>query len=464
MEVEFSGAAREVTGSCHIVRASGKTVLLDCGLFQGRRAEVQEKNLRLPIDVSRLDAVVLSHAHIDHAGRLPLLVANGYRKEIHLTPATRDLCEVMLADAAHIQQKDAEFLSRRNRSHAEPLYDAGDVERTIGLMRGTRYETAVEVAPGITATFVDAGHILGSASVTLDCANSGVTTRLVFSGDIGRAGMPIIRDPVPPAGADVVIMESTYGNRDHPTMEDAKQELGRIVRETAARGGRLIIPAFAVGRTQELVYDLHQLAARREIPSLPIFIDSPLATKATGVFERNSDLFDRSEPFLQERTGRDAGVFQFPLLQFTESVEDSKALNQRSGPMVVIAASGMAESGRILHHLLAGASDPRNTILVVGFMAEHTLGRRIAEKRPVLKVFGEEVQLRARVEEIHGYSAHAGCKELVRWVEAVRRSSPRLRDVWLVHGEPPAQDALAGRLSALGFRAHCPTPGTRTDA
>jgi metallo-beta-lactamase family protein len=463
VQVEFYGAAREVTGSCHIVRVNGKTILLDCGLFQGRRADVQRKNEHIPLDVAHIDAIVLSHAHIDHAGRLPFLVRDGYRKAIHATLATRDLCEVMLADAAHIQEKDAEFLSRRKKAHAEPLYRVRDATRTIELIRGVSCGSAVEVVPGVKATFTDAGHILGSASAMLDCIEGGKPKRLVFSGDIGRIGLPIIRDPEPPSGANAVIMESTYGNRDHQSVDDAKVELGRIVKETAARGGRVLIPAFAVGRTQELVYDLHQLANEGAIPRVPIVIDSPLATAATGVFEKNADLFDQSEPFVQsQHTGQQA-LFQFPLLRYTESVEESKALNQQVGPMVVIAASGMAESGRILHHLLHGASDPRNTVLIVGFMAENTLGRRIAEKRAVIKVYGEEVFLRAHVEEIQGYSAHAGRSELKGWIDAVRRTSPSLGNVWLVHGEPDAQSMLSATLGTSGYRVHCPAPGMRAD-
>lgn len=268
---------------------------------------------------------------------------------------------------------------------------------------------------------------------------------------------------MPPARADAVIMESTYGNRDHPAVDRAKEELGRVVRETAARGGRVLVPAFAVGRTQELTSDLHQLAAEGAIPAVPIVIDSPLASRATRAYEQNASLFDESEPFVRARAGTPRPVLRSPLVRYTESVDESKALNQQHGPAVVIAASGMAESGRILHHLLHGASDPRNTVLVVGFMAEHTLGRRIVEKQPVIRVLGEEVPLRAHVEVISGYSAHAGRSELVGWLDAVRRQSPALGDVWLVHGEPEAQDALAHAFTSAGYRAHCPSPGTRAE-
>ncbi len=461
MEIEFFGAAREVTGSCHIVRLLGQTILLDCGLFQGRRSDVQRKNQTLPTSIGAIDAIVLSHAHIDHAGRLPLLVRGGYAKTIHATRATRDLCEVMLADAAHIQEQDAAFLARRKKIHADPLYGQRDVVRTMELIRATPYGRSVEVVPGVHATFVDAGHILGSASITLTWNEGSRQRRLAFSGDIGRSGLAIIRDPEPPDGVSALIMESTYGNRDHAAVDDAKENLARVVRETAARGGRVLIPAFAVGRTQELVYDLHELSASGRIPSVPIVIDSPLATRATEVFLRNTEIFDEGEQFVREFAGRRSDLFSFPLLRFTQSVEESKALNQQAGPLIIIAASGMAESGRILHHLLNGAGDPRNTILVVGFMAQHTLGRRIVERQPVLKLLGEEVPLRARVEILNGYSAHADRGGLLAWADAVRRGSPELSGVWLVHGEPDAQDTLAAVLVEHGMKAHCPTPGTR---
>ena len=457
MEIEFVGAAREVTGSCHILRVAGKTVLLDCGLFQGKRGESQAKNLRLPIAIEQIDAIVLSHAHSDHAGRLPFLVRHGYQGTIWCTPATRDLCAVMLADSAHIQEKDAEFLAKRGKQPIEPLYSLRHSTRTIELMSSVPYHRPFDVVPGIRVSFVDAGHILGSASVTLDCTESGRTQRLVFSGDIGRSGLPIIRDPEPPSGADVVVMESTYGNRTHESTEGARARLAAVIRETAAQGGRVLIPAFAVGRTQELVYDLHILAGTGAIPSIPIYIDSPLAIDTTSVFEMHPDLFDHGEDLV--RTVHD--LFRFELVHYTRDVEESKALAKMHGPMVIIAASGMAESGRILHHLAQGASDPRNTVLIVGFQAEHTLGRRIVERRPMLTIFGDEVPLRAHVEVINGYSAHADRVELASWIDRVREQSRELARVWLVHGEPPAQEELATSLRAKGFTVGCPSPQER---
>ena len=459
MEIEFVGAAREVTGSCHILRVAGSTVLLDCGLFQGRRRESGEKNTQLPVPVADISAVVLSHAHIDHAGRLPFLIRQGYEGTIWSTPATRDLCAVMLADSAHIQEKDAEFLSRRGKEHAEPLYSMRHATRTIELMVGVPYHRTFDVAPGVRATYVDAGHILGSASVVLDCTEGGTSRRLVFSGDIGRSGLPIIRDPEPPEGADSIIMESTYGNRTHESVDGARARLAAVIRATAARGGRVLIPAFAVGRTQELVYDLHVLAAQGAIPGIPIYIDSPLAIDATSVFELHPDVFDHGEDLV--RTVRN--LFRFELVHYTRDVEESKALSRMHGPMVIIAASGMAESGRILHHLAQGAASPQNTILIVGFQAEHTLGRRIVERKPMLTIFGDEVPLRAQVEIINGYSAHADRNELGSWIDRVRERSPRLEQVWLVHGEPPAQAELATALAAKGLRVGCPAPRERRE-
>jgi len=451
MQLEFAGAAREVTGSCHILRVGGKTVLLDCGMFQGRREESRQKNAKLPLPVSEIDAIVLSHAHIDHSGRLPFLVREGYRGPIYCTSATRDLSSVMLADSAHIQEKDAEFLTRRNKSAVAPLYSMRDAALAVDQMVGLTYDTTFDVVPGVRATFTDAGHILGSASVALDCAEGGATKRLVFSGDIGRKGLPIIRDPKPPAGADVVIIESTYGNREHPSVEGARDQLAAVIRSAAAKGGKVLVPAFAVGRTQELVYDLHALVLAGSIPEIPIFVDSPLAIDATTVFAMHPEIFDQSEDLVQ----RVHDLFKFVQVQYTRDVNESKALNERHGPMVIIAASGMMEAGRILHHLANNAADPRTTILVVGFQAEHTLGRRIVEHAPMIRVFGDELPLRAKVEVLNGYSAHGDRHELQEWLDTVRAANPDAKPpvVHLVHGEPESQDAFAAQLKAAGYPA-----------
>jgi Predicted exonuclease of the beta-lactamase fold involved in RNA processing len=456
LEITFVGAAREVTGSCHILRVNGHTVLLDCGMFQGKRSDSSAKNRTLPVPVAAIDAVVLSHAHIDHSGRLPFLVAQGYSKTIWSTSATRDLCAVMLADSAHIQEKDAEFLAKKNKEVLEPLYGMRHAVRTMELMVGIPYNKPFDVVPGVTGTYIDAGHILGSATVILDCTENGMTKRLVFSGDIGRSGLAIIRDPVIPTGANALIMESTYGNRDHESVDGAKAHLARVVRETSARGGRVLIPAFAVGRTQEILYNLHALVREGAIPSIPIYVDSPLAIDTTTVFELHPETFDQSEDMVKKVKE----LFHFPLVHFTRDVEESKAINWAKGPMIVIAASGMVEAGRILHHLANGASDPRNTILIVGFQAEHTLGRRIVERQPTLKIFGDEVPLRAQVEVINGYSAHADRTELNAWLDKVKAASPGFGPVWLVHGEADVQDEYQSALSSRGYSVTSPEPHT----
>jgi metallo-beta-lactamase family protein len=458
MEIEFVGAAREVTGSCHIVRANGRTVLLDCGMFQGKRAESDAKNRRLPLPVGQIDAVVLSHAHMDHAGRLPVLARAGYTGPIFCTKATADLSTVMLADSARIQENDYAFMMRKKREVLPPLYEVKDAAAVEELFRRVPYGDWFDVVPGIRARFTDAGHILGSGSVVVESTENGAKKTLIFSGDIGRWGLPIIRDPSPPTdAADAVIMESTYGNRDHESVEGAQAHLARVVRETAARGGRVLIPAFAVGRAQELMYDLHRMVLANEIPRIPVIIDSPLATAATAVFEHNVEIFDQSEAPVREINR----LFRHDLLSFTNNTDESKALNARTGPLIIIAGSGMCEGGRILHHLVHGASNSRNTILIVGFQAEHTLGRRIVEKRPTIKVFGEEIELRANVEILNGYSAHADRTELANWLSAVTKSSPALRNVYLVHGETEAQDALAAQLGTGGLNVSAPEPGKR---
>lgn len=456
MEITFVGAAREVTGSCHLLHVNGQTVALDCGMFQGRRQESADKNRKLPLPIKDLDAVVLSHAHIDHSGRLPYLIAEGYSKTIWATAATRDLCAIMLADSAHIQEKDAEFLAKRKKDFIEPLYGMRHAVRTMDLMVGVPYNKPFDVVPGVRATYVDAGHILGSASVLVDCTEGGKTRRLVFSGDIGRSGLAIIRDPIPPEGADALIMESTYGNRDHESVEGARAQLAKAVRETAARGGRVLIAAFALGRTQEMIYALHGLVREGAIPAIPIYVDSPLAIDATTVFEMHPESFDRSE----EMVLKVSELFRFDLLHYTRDVEESKAISRAHGPMIVIAASGMMENGRILHHLAQGASDPRNTILVVGFQAEHTLGRRVVERQPVLQIFGEDVPLHARVEVIDGYSAHADRTEMTSWLGRVKEKSPKLGPIWLVHGEAAVQDEFRTALQAKGYSVECPEPHT----
>lgn len=456
-EITFAGAANEVTGSLVILRVAGRTILLDCGMYQGRRKEAREKNATFPIPATSVDAVLVSHAHIDHIGRLPLLAKEGFAGTIWATAATRDLAAVMLTDSAYIQESDARFLAKRQKEAVPPLYTQRDAARVAELMTGVPYNKTFDVVPGVRATFVEAGHILGSASIVLDCTEGGTTRRLVYSGDIGQWGMPIIRDPAPPGGANVVIMESTYGNRTHGGVDSTRDALASAVNDTARRGGRVLIPAFALGRTQEIVYELHQLRREGKIPEIPIYIDSPLATNATTVFAMHPEVYDTGEDLV----GKVRKLFDFPMVRYTQSVEESKSLNTMTGPLIIIAASGMAENGRILHHLANGASDPRNTILIVGYQAANTLGRRIVERAPTLRIFGEEVPLRAEVRVLNGYSAHADRNGLVRWIGEVRAQSPALERVYLVHGEPDSQAALVSTLEEGGYRAAAPAPGTR---
>ncbi len=446
IRVTFWGAAGEVTGSMHLLEAAGARILLDGGLFQGRRAEAARKNRELPFDARRIDAVILSHAHIDHSGRLPLLVRHGFHGPIHATPATRDLCAVMLADAAHIQMKDAEFLTRHGRPRgpeSEPLYTIADAMGVQDLMVGLPYRRVNHLRKHLAFEFAEAGHILGSASVVLRLTEDG-GRRIVFSGDIGRFGLPIIRDPDPPAGPiDALIVESTYGNREHESTGDAERRLGEIIRRTAARGGKVLVPSFALGRTQELVYALHQMYRAGTIPEIPIYVDSPLAIDATSVFRMHPEVFDRREKLI-ERTDH---IFDFPLVHYTRDVEESKRLNSLHGPAVIIAASGMAESGRILHHLANHIGNHRNCVLFVGFQAEHTLGRRILEGQKQVKIFGELVERRAEVESIGGYSAHADKHELRTWV---KRLGGPIRRAFVVHGEPDAAQAMGQILTEEG--------------
>jgi len=430
----------------HLLEAAGSRVLLDAGLFQGRRAEAAKKNAELPFDPRRIDSVVLSHAHIDHAGRLPLLVRHGFHGPIYATPATRDLSAVMLADAAHIQQKDAEFLARHGRrkgAESDPLYSLADAVAVQDLMVGLPYRRIHHLRKHLAFEFTEAGHILGSASVDLRLTEGG-GQRLVFSGDIGRKGLPIIRDPDPPVGPiDTLIIEGTYGDRDHESVAGAESHLAEVVRRVAARGGKVIVPAFAVGRTQELVYSLHQLVRAGSVPAIPIYVDSPLAVDTTTVFRLHPEVFDRRERLLE----RNVQIFDFELLRYVRDVEESNRLNVVPGPAIIIAASGMAESGRILHHLTHHIGDHRNCVLFVGFQAEHTLGRRIQEGQTPVQILGQPVERRAEIETIGGYSAHADRNELRAWVKAL--GGP-VRRAFVVHGEPGPAQAMASILQQEG--------------
>lgn len=449
MELTFHGAVRTVTGSQHLIKVNGYQILLDCGLYQGPRKESYRRNQNLPYDASEIDVLVLSHAHIDHSGNIPNLVKSGFQGDIVGTYATRDLCAIMLRDSAKIQAYDIEYLNkkraRKDLPPVEPIYTMADAVTSLKQFIGIGYERPYRLLPGVTLTLLDAGHILGSAIVVLDIEDEAEKrdVRLVFSGDLGRPDRPILRDPTFIDDADILLIESTYGNRMHQDVVEASDKLERIVNDTYHRGGKVIVPAFAVGRTQELVYRLHQLAEGRDIPhDLPIFVDSPLAIDATGIYRLHPEAYDKEvEQFLLENRGRDP--FGFDMMRYTRTTSESKELNFLRQPAVIISASGMAEAGRILHHLKNNVEDPRSTILIVGWQAPHTLGRRIVERQPQVRIFGDAYDLQAQVEKINGLSAHADRTELLEWTG---RLQERPLHTFIVHGEEDASFALAKAL------------------
>lgn len=466
MEIQFHGAVRTVTGSQHLLSVNGHRILLECGLFQGSRKTSYERNQILPYDASKIDVLVLSHAHIDHSGNIPNLVKSGFTGDIVCTYATRDLCAIMLRDSAKIQQYDIQFLNKKrakkNRPLLEPYYTLTDAVESLKYFIGIGYDRPYRLLPGVNLTFLDAGHILGSAIVVLDIDDQQQkeSLRLVFSGDLGRPDRPILRDPTFVDEADVLIVESTYGNREHEALAEANQRLERIVNETCKRGGKLIVPAFAVGRTQELVFRLHKLVESRDIsPDLPVYVDSPLAIDATGIYRLHPEAYDEEvAEFLTEDEHGDP--FGFDMMYYTRSTMQSKELNHLREPAVIISASGMAEAGRILHHLKNNVEDSRNTILIVGWQAPHTLGRRIVERQPKLKILGEEYSLKASVVSINGFSAHADRSELMEWTGHIRK---RPKQTFVVHGEEEASLEFAkGIRREQGFtEVHVPELGQR---
>ena len=451
MKIRFHGAARTVTGSMHLLEVNGSRILLECGLFQGKREETYRRNFNFPFEPARLDAVLLSHAHIDHSGNLPNLVKQGYMGKITATRATTHLAKLMLRDSGHIQEMDIAFVNKKRARKGlppmEPLYTLEDAEKVAGYFRSVEYDDPVEVAEGVRATFMDAGHILGSAGIALDIEDHGRKFRLWFSGDIGRRDLPLLRDPILPMNADYLIMESTYGDKAHRSPEKAYEELRAVVQRTVERGGKVIIPSFAVGRTQELSVFLHQMIEASEIPAVPIYVDSPLAINASQIFNEHPECMD-VETIKDIRT-RGHAALDFKQITYTRSVEESKAINEYKKPAIIISASGMAEAGRILHHLRNNIEDERNTILIVGWQAPYTLGRRLAERETKIRIFGEQFTRKADVETINGLSAHAGCNLLAEYASAVK---DQVQKVFLVHGEDRGALPLKKELEMRGFK------------
>jgi len=448
MKLTIQGAAQTVTGSKHLIDINGKKLLLECGLFQGKRKKTYEYNLNFDFDPKNIDAVILSHAHIDHSGNLPNLVKQGFRGKIFATDATRDLADIMLKDSGHIHEYDARYVNKKRKKKGlppiEPLYTLADAASTMPQFRQIPYDTPFQPIKGVTARFLDAGHILGSAAILLDLEEGKKKHRLWFSGDIGRPNLPLLRDPILPGGyqVDTLMMECTYGNRPHDDINKAMNELRFVVNQTINRGGKVIIPAFSVGRTQMLVYCLNEFISAGQMPEVPVFVDSPLAVSASEIHRRHPECFDQETwDFISQYRHP---ALDFDSLTYTHSVEESKALNQRKDPMVIISASGMVEAGRILHHVKNNIHDERNTILIVSWMAPHTLGRRLADRAREVRIFGESYYRRAQVETINGLSAHAGQGLLLDYAKSVASEA---KQIILVHGEKEAADSLREKLS-----------------
>jgi metallo-beta-lactamase family protein len=447
MKITFLGADQRTTGSKHLLEINGRRLLLECGMFQGHREKSIEYSTVLPFDPGSIHAMVLSHAHIDHSGVIPVLCRDGFHGAIHCTDATADLCNYMLLDTAHIQEQDAAFVNKKrakkNLPPIKPIYTQTDAADSLKQFSPLPYSTPTKILDGVTVTFLDAGHILGSALVLLDLEENGRHARLVFTGDLGRGHNDILRDPEIPDNVDVLMTESTYGNRDHEPLTDVNDRICRIIQHALEHRGKIIIPSFAVGRTQQILYTIYQLTKSGRIPALRTYVDSPLSINATAVFRAHPECFN--DTFRAAMTGGET-PFTMPNLTYTGSVADSIAINDIRDPCIIISASGMAEAGRICHHIKNNIEDPRNTILIVGWCAAHTVGGHLASGDKQVSIFGEPHRVRCHVETINAFSGHADRNELRAWTSRLTGS---LKKIFVVHGEPDATTAYAETLRQL---------------
>ncbi len=444
MKITFYGATRTVTGSMFLIEHNKKRILVECGLYQGKRSVSEEINRNFPFKPADIDMLIVSHAHIDHSGNIPNLVKQGFNGVIHATHATCDLMDVMLRDSGHIHEKDIEYLNKKLAKRGEPLkealYTAKDAEESVQYFRPINYYSNVEIDNDLNFTFIEAGHILGSAQVIFEYKDK----TILFTGDLGRDHLPIIRDPDTVENVDVLITETTYGDRVHKDIQNSEDELRDKILRTVKRNGRIIVPAFSVGRTQEILYDIFKLENEGSIPKIEIYVDSPLSSKVTGIFRNHPECYDKET---MEIFNQNKNVFNFDRLKFTENVQESKALNDKTNSHMIISASGMCEAGRILHHLKNNISNANNSIIITGFMAQHTLGRRILEKHETVKIFGEEYSVNAEVHSMTEYSAHADKNDLI---EHIKECEPKR--IFLIHGESSQQDAFKETLNEEGYQ------------
>jgi len=453
--ITFCGGTRTVTGSMHLIEFEGQRVVIDCGLFQGHREEFYQVNSHFCFNPFQVNTVVLSHSHIDHCGNLPNLVKSGFRGKIFVTKPTKELCQLMLLDSAKIQEEDIKFVNkinlRRNLPLRKPLYTVEDARKSLKSIRAMDYYKQFKLTPNISCSFYDAGHILGSATPLLEIKkDSGETLKIAYAVDLGRCNIPLLRDPDILKDVDYLIIESTYGGRLHSPIEDAQAKLAEAISRTASRGGKVIIPSFALERTQEVVYYLGRLLKEKKIKPIPIYVDSPLACNITDVFLNNSEVFDAQA---QALLAKNADIFGIKSIHYVRTSDESKQLNSSKEPMIIISTSGMCESGRILHHLRNNIADERNTIVVVGYMAKNTLGKKIVERHKRVKIFGESFELKAEVEVINAFSAHADKNELVDYA---LKTQGRLKKIFIVHGDMDQSEALALELKTKGLRPYIP--------